>query len=254
MWALSAAAPLLSPAELWLGAGAATGMAVAVAHGWRGPPATIATAVLAALAVASVGSALRGAALQASPLRPLADTRSTVQLVLELEDHPHLLSGPGPPRVVADATVTALTVEHDRHRLDAGVLLFAPAEGWRTLQPRQPVEVRAQLSPARPGDDAVAVVSVRGPPTALGAPGLPFRAAGALREGLAASAGRVLDPRAAGLLPGLVVGDTLAMDPVLDEDFRRAGLSHLTAVSGANVAIVLTAALWPLRRRAVDRR
>ena len=41
---------------------------------------------------------------------------------------------------------------------------------------------------------------------------------------------------------------------VLAADFRRAGLSHLTAVSGANVAIVLAGVLWPLRRRAVDRR
>ena len=53
-------------------------------------------------------------------------------------------------------------------------------------------------------------------------------------------------PAAAGLLPGLVVGDTRSMDPVLDEDFQRAGLA-LTAVSGPNVAIVLTAVLWPLR-------
>jgi competence protein ComEC len=44
------------------------------------------------------------------------------------------------------------------------------------------------------------------------------------------------------------------MDPVLEEDFRRAGLAHLTAVSGANVAIVLAGVLRPLRRRAVDRR
>ena len=100
----------------------------------------------------------------------------------------------------------------------------------------------------------VGVVSARGPPSPLGGPGPLQQAAGALREGLATSAGRVLDPRPAGLLPGLVVGDTRSMDPVLDEDFQRAGLAHLTAVSGANVAIVLTAVLWPLRRRAVDRR
>ena len=254
VWAVSASAPFLSPAGLWLGAGAATGVAVAMTCRWKGPLATIALAVLAGLAVASVAGALRGAALQASPLRAVADTRSTVLLVLELDDHPHVLRGPGPPRVVADATVTVLTAGSDRHRLDAGVLLFAPADPWRTIQPRQPVEVRAQLASSRPGDDAVAVASVRGPPTLLGRPAPPFRIAGALREGLAASAGRVLDPRPAGLLPGLVVGDTRAMDPALDEDFRRAGLAHLTAVSGANVAIVLGAALWPLRRRAVDRR
>jgi competence protein ComEC len=46
----------------------------------------------------------------------------------------------------------------------------------------------------------------------------------------------VLGPQAGGLLPGLVVGDTQAMDPVLVEDFRRAGLAHLTAVSGVNVS------------------
>ena len=34
------------------------------------------------------------------------------------------------------------------------------------------------------------------------------------------------------LLPGLAVGDTQAMDSVLVEDFRRAVLAHLTAVSG----------------------
>jgi competence protein ComEC len=65
---------------------------------------------------------------------------------------------------------------------------------------------------------------------------------------------RVLEPGPAGLLPGLAVGDTRAMEPVLEEDFRRAGLAHLTAVSGANVAIVLAGVLRPLRRRAVDRR
>ena len=80
------------------------------------------------------------------------------------------------------------------------------------------------------------------------------RAPARCATGLATSAERVLPPRPAGLLPGLVVGDTTSMDPALDEDFERAGLSHLTAVSGANVAIILTAVLWPLRRRAVDRR
>ena len=165
-----------------------------------------------------------------------------------------MLAGSAGRLAVADATVAAVTDGSVKHRLDAGVLLFAPAEGWRDLPPGQPVRVRAELSAPRPGDHAVAVVSARGPPTLLGRPDALHRAAGALREGLAASSGRVLGSRPAGLLPGLVVGDTRAMDPVLDEDFERAGLAHLTAVSGANVAIILTAALWPLRRRAVDRR
>ena len=44
----------------------------------------------------------------------------------------------------------------------------------------------------------------------------------------------------AGLVPALVVGDTSAMASDLNEDFRTTGLTHLMAVSGANLAIMLS--------------
>ena len=63
------------------------------------------------------------------------------------------------------------------------------------------------------------------------------------------------DARAgATLLPGLVLGDTRAQSPELVEQLRVSGLSHLTAVSGANVAIVLGAVLWLLQRTRLGRR
>lgn len=43
------------------------------------------------------------------------------------------------------------------------------------------------------------------------------------------------------LLPGLVVGDTSKQTTYLEDTLRESGLGHLTAVSGANVAIVLVA-------------
>ncbi|KJQ55518.1 ComEC/Rec2 family competence protein [Microbacterium sp. SA39] len=48
----------------------------------------------------------------------------------------------------------------------------------------------------------------------------------------------------AGLLPGLAVGDTRAVTEELTADMRTSGLSHLTAVSGANCAIVVGAVFW----------
>ncbi len=48
----------------------------------------------------------------------------------------------------------------------------------------------------------------------------------------------------AGLLPGLAVGDTRAVTQTLNDDMRTTGLSHLTAVSGANCAIVVGAVFW----------
>ena len=60
-------------------------------------------------------------------------------------------------------------------------------------------------------------------------------------------------PRAErGLLPGLVVGDTSAMPAAETADFQRSGLTHLTAVSGANLAVVVAAVFWLLRWTALS--
>jgi competence protein ComEC len=49
------------------------------------------------------------------------------------------------------------------------------------------------------------------------------------------------------LVMGLTIGDTSELSPTTVEDFRRAGLSHLVAVSGSNLAILLGAAAFALR-------
>jgi competence protein ComEC len=53
---------------------------------------------------------------------------------------------------------------------------------------------------------------------------------------------------AAALLPGLVVGDNSAQSDALVNNLRISGLGHLTAVSGANVAILLLFVQFVLRR------
>ncbi len=45
------------------------------------------------------------------------------------------------------------------------------------------------------------------------------------------------------MVPALVLGDTSAVSPETSKDFRTSGLTHLTAVSGANVTIVCGAVL-----------
>ncbi|TKJ31749.1 competence protein ComEC [Blastococcus sp. CCUG 61487] len=253
VWAGSLVAPYLTPP--WLAAASLGAAGAAWRLGRRRTAgATVLLAVLAGIAVTSGTAAVRETTRQASPFAALADHGTTVEVELVLGSVPHLLTGSGRPRVLADATVTGLHDGAQDLRLDAPVLLFAPQDGWRELLPGQPVRTSVAVAPRRAGDTVVAVLSARGPPAPIGEPAPWHRLAGRLRAELAGSAARVLEPRPAGLLPGLVVGDTRGMDPVLEEDFRRAGLSHLTAVSGANVAIVIAAVIWPLRRRAVDRR
>lgn len=70
-----------------------------------------------------------------------------------------------------------------------------------------------------------------------------FGAAAALRLAFIERSLRLPEP-GAGLLPGLAVGDTRAVTDALTDDMRTSGLSHLTAVSGANCAIVVGAVFW----------
>lgn len=76
-------------------------------------------------------------------------------------------------------------------------------------------------------------------------------------RGLIASASQELPNPDDTLFRGLVIGDDRAQPPDMLARFRTSGLSHLTAVSGQNVAYVLAAAgpllagLGPLRRWAV---
>ena len=68
----------------------------------------------------------------------------------------------------------------------------------------------------------------------------PLAAAASMKHGLLrATSG--LEKRKAALLRGITIGDTKGFNDQTLEVFRRAGLSHLLAVSGENVAIVLGA-------------
>lgn len=79
-------------------------------------------------------------------------------------------------------------------------------------------------------------------------PSSPVPAAAArLRRGVT-EAGRAIGSRRGSLLAGLTIGDTSRMEPRTEERMRRAGLSHLVAVSGSNVAIVVGAAMFAVGR------
>ncbi|MBA2427643.1 MAG: ComEC/Rec2 family competence protein [Actinobacteria bacterium] len=78
-------------------------------------------------------------------------------------------------------------------------------------------------------------------------PGGAFAVAASIRQGLH-TATAALQARRAALLHGLTIGETSGLDPATVETFRRAGLSHLLAVSGTNVAIVLGAVALVARR------
>jgi competence protein ComEC len=86
------------------------------------------------------------------------------------------------------------------------------------------------------------VIEERAPPRGAGGPVL--RASEAMRDAARRRALATLAPERAGLLVGMALGDTSLLPGELERDFRAAGLTHLMAVSGANLAVVLGSGLW----------
>jgi len=72
-------------------------------------------------------------------------------------------------------------------------------------------------------------------------------AAASIRGALRAASAN-LPPAEGALLRGLTIGDTSGLSEDDIDLFRRSGLSHLVAVSGANVAIVVTALMFLVGR------
>jgi competence protein ComEC len=83
------------------------------------------------------------------------------------------------------------------------------------------------------------VVQERAPPR-----GAALRLSETVRDATRRRALASLAPERAGLLVGMALGDTSLLPAELERDFRAAGLTHLMAVSGANLAVVLAAGLW----------
>ncbi|MEU1970498.1 ComEC/Rec2 family competence protein [Microbacterium sp. NPDC019599] len=100
------------------------------------------------------------------------------------------------------------------------------------------VVVRGTARPADPGERAVVLVSASAGLEVIAAPSGVEAFAGTLRDGLVAATHGLPDP-GGGLIPGLAVGDTRGVDAALDAAMKTSSLSHLTAVSGANCALVV---------------
>lgn len=199
--------------------------------GWLGP-------VVALVAVAGVAG-LQSAALASSPVADLARQRAVVTVRLEVTSDVRVVQGRFGDLQVARARVLAVEGRGSAWRLDAPVVLMADAS-WPSVPLGTTLDTTARLAPA--DDGAVALLRPVDEPRAVRDPDVWWDAAAAVRHAVrAAVAGRDRDARE--LVPALVVGDDGGLDPALADDFRTTGLTHLLAVSGTNLTLVVGALL-----------
>ncbi|HEX3261407.1 MAG TPA: ComEC/Rec2 family competence protein, partial [Pseudonocardia sp.] len=231
---------------------------VAAALACRGHRAPVLLAAAGTAAAAGIVIAAHTFLVVAHPLHEQALRGAAATLRVVLRDDPRTLRttgqpGPAAARVVVPADVVTTTAGAGSWSGGGRVLLLAPAQGWQGLLPGQAVTAEGLLAPPDRHDLTVAVLRVRDVPHDVADPPWWQSAAGGLRSGLRVATG-TLPPAEAGLLPGLAIGDTSTLTQEVDDDFRTAGLTHLLAVSGANLAILTGAVLAGLRRLRADPR
>jgi competence protein ComEC len=156
------------------------------------------------------------------------------------------------PRPSAAATRVVVEVEGERFEMWLrGRAIQRRAMAWSAGERLEIAGERIALRPARAARVAWqhVVGEVRLEWAGDVAPGSPAARASNRVRALIERGASAMPPVDAALLRGLVVGDDREQPAEMVDRFRASGLSHLTAVSGQNVAFVLAAG-GPLLRRA----
>ncbi|WP_256214099.1 ComEC/Rec2 family competence protein [Arthrobacter sp. ov118] len=176
-------------------------------------------------------------------------TRAAVIAELEVAGAPRRLGNPGASgpgdRWAIPATLKMVVFDG---RTVVGDTRFVVMGGraWEHAVPGQRMRTTGKLRPAAPGEPEAGVLAASSRPTVLRDAGPWQQRPIELRRRFASAAAR-FGGDAAGLLPGMVTGDTSALKPELDVAMKTAGMTHLTAVSGANCSLVLGALLLTAR-------
>jgi competence protein ComEC len=194
-------------------------------------------AALLALVALVAGLVLAGAAARQHVRYPEA--------LVGLVGHSAELHGTAQGRVVPGARAAQVAVhevvvgDDVVWRGRATFLLLGPTvpEG-ATVEVGQQLSARVSVLPVEPGDDVAFLAAVRGPVV----PGAPPSGAAGLADSVRSDFRGVtaeLPGDGGALLPGLALGDTSAVGDELDEAMKVSSLSHLTAVSGSNCAVLV---------------
>ncbi|MGL5809541.1 MAG: ComEC/Rec2 family competence protein [Nocardioides sp.] len=186
--------------------------------------------------VASV-SLLRQASVSETPVHDLAGARAYARLTGQVTSDPLSVPGARSEVVVVRVRVDRVAARGQTFSLSSPIVVFATESGWSGLRLGSRIRFSGIV---RPADRRLlaAEVGARGPPVLVSSPAPWWSAAerirGAVRESVASR-----DPDARALVPALVVGDRGDIDDELAADFDAAGLTHLLAVSGTNLTLML---------------
>ncbi len=218
----------------------------------------------AAAAVACLGAGLTVSALETSqrandPLTTASESRSWSNLIVSVTGFPTQVdsgfaapdnggrSGQSVARWRVTVGVADAQVAGEQWTSQTSATVFGQGSQWATVTPGELLRVSGRLGVDTIGSAPGPTIAARSPPEIIAPAPWWFGEAHSIRNALSATAAR-LDGDAAGLLPGLVVGDTSGISDQLNADAKATGIAHLLAVSGSHFAVLCGITIVVLRR------
>ena len=198
---------------------------------------------------------IRIATMFVNPTSELANDRMVVTAQVVVIGDPTQISSQGKLDWVSEEEIyLPVKVEWLQHNsqtqaVNASVLLFAAKHlnAFEDLVPGTKMQLTLHLQPSTAGSKYAASAQAIGTPQIIRGPPRYQWVASQIRNRLHdALVGQT--PEAQALIPGLTLGDTRFLPNSLATQMRDAGLSHLIAVSGANVTILLAIIFTVLAR------
>lgn len=234
-WLAGIAAHHLGLAAVWLPAAFALLAAVAALRGHRGVARlVVACAVVGGGVLAS--TLLRTEATAHGPLPDYAEEGAVAELTGQVVSDPVTVEGQWGTQVFVRLRVVEATARGSTFRR-GGVVLVIGDPAWTRAELGSQVRTVGRLTPADDHAISALLVGAR-PPVRIRGPDAWWRGAAAVRSSIRdAVADRPVAQRE--LIPALVVGDDAGLPEELRADFRTTGLTHLTAVSGTNLTLVV---------------
>ncbi len=203
----------------------------------------IATIAAVVLLGSLVAGSLRAHALTTGPVGELATDRAVVSLLARISTEPDTVTstlGWG-DQVRVGAEVLQVDGRGQAWSVRQNVTIEASGDRvqvWERVQVGATVAFDGRLGRAEVADGVAAVVRALSVPDTTAEPDGWLVAVAAVRQGLRDAAATLPDDRRA-LVPALTLGDTSQVSRQLSDQFRATGLTHLMAVSGANLALLL---------------
>jgi competence protein ComEC len=202
----------------------------------RGRPVLVLAGCVAACAAVACSAMLRAESYDHNLVAELARDGAFVSATVRVTSDPRLRQGEYDRFVLVRAQVRQVTGRGQTGRTAVPVLVIAGTE-WEYVGLGSEVIIEGRLSPAD-SEDLAAIITTSRAPTVLKEPGGLYEAAASVRAGIRVAVAPT-GPDERTLIPALVVGDDQGMSEELVEDFRVSGLTHLAAVSGTNLTLVV---------------